>query len=122
MSEFIYISRKLKKRLDAFRENKGAGADRLTTDDYKEIVDILNGDNMPKKIQALEESEKIVALLSLGYVNGKYFSSEFVSDTLGIPQERVLEIIDKTEEFARQERKEEMEKYLTGIKTKSKRP
>lgn len=114
MSEFIYISRKLKKRLDAFKENKGVGADRLTTDDYKEIVDILNGDNMPKRIQALEESEKIVALLSLGYVNGKYFSSEFVSDTLGIPQERVLEIIDKTEEFARQERKKAMEKYLMG--------
>lgn len=122
MSEFLYIGRKLKKRLDAFRKNKGVGADRLTTDDYKEIIDILSGDNVPKKIQALEENEKIPALLSLGYVNGKYFSSEFISDTLGISQERVLEIVERAEDFARQERKEEMEKYLTGIKTKSKRP
>lgn len=110
-AKLYYINRKLKKRLEAFRFNNELESNTLTSDDYSEIINMLSEENIPKEIQTLEENEKIPALLGLGYINGKHFSCKMISDTLGIEEEKVLEIIKKTEITVKQE-KDTIEKYL----------
>lgn len=81
---------------------KGINATRLSKEaidiekqDYQKILDFLKMPTFQQMVDTLSAKEAIIVSLKLGYVDGKYFSTEAIANFLGIEKEGVLETMKR---------------------------
>lgn len=81
---------------------KGINATRLSKEaidiekqDYQKILDFLKMPTFQQMVDTLSAKEAIIVSLKLGYVDGKYFSTEAIVNFLGIEKEEVLETMKR---------------------------
>lgn len=67
----------------------------LEKEDYIKMLEMLRTPSFEQLMTSLSPKEAIVISLRLGYVDEKYFSTESISNFLGIEQEEVREITKK---------------------------
>ncbi len=61
-------------------------------DDYVKILEVLKTPDFEQIISTLPTKESVIVSLKLGYIDGKYFSTESISQFLGIEEKEVREI------------------------------
>lgn len=68
---------------------------KMNKDDYIKILELLRTPSFEQLMSILSPKEAIIISLKLGYVDGKYFSTEAISNFLGIEKEEIIEITKK---------------------------
>lgn len=63
----------------------------LVKEDYIRIMELLKTSNFGQILNILTPKEAIIVCLRLGYVDGKYFSSDSIAEFLGIELDEVIE-------------------------------
>ena len=81
---------------------------KISNDDYTDILQYLNNPMFRKMTKNLPENEFVILSLLFGYVNGKYFSVDSISEFLDIEEIDILNMAKK----ALIEYKEEVSKML----------
>lgn len=81
---------------------------KISNDDYTDILQYLNNPMFRKMTKNLPEKEFVIISLLFGYVNGKYFSVDSISEFLDIEEIDILNMAKK----ALIEYKEEVSKML----------
>lgn len=67
----------------------------LEKDDYLKILELMRTPSFSEMLKLLTPKEAVIICLKLGYVDGKYFSTESVAGFLGIEVDEVIEITKK---------------------------
>lgn len=67
----------------------------INRDDCTKILELLRTPTFSQMMNILSVKEAIIISLKLGYVDGKYFSTESIAEFLGIEQEEVRETTKK---------------------------
>ena len=80
----------------------------LKKEDYISILEILKTKTFGQMLNTLQVKEAIIISLRLGYVDGKYFSTESIANFLGITEIEVIETTKKVLLLY----KEEINKYI----------
>ncbi len=76
-------------------ESKQQNSSQMTKEDCIKILEMLRVPSFGQMLGTLTPKEAIIISLRLGYVDGKYFSPESISEFLGIELEEVSEISKK---------------------------
>lgn len=67
----------------------------LAKEDYIRIMELLKTSNFGQMLNVLTPKEAIIVCLRLGYIDGKYFSSDSIAEFLGIELSEVIESTKK---------------------------
>ena len=67
----------------------------ITKDDCMKMLELLRTPTFTEMMSVLTVKESIIISLKLGYVDGKYFSTESIAQFLGIEQTEVIETTQK---------------------------
>lgn len=67
----------------------------IIKDDYIRVLELLKTQNFSQMLNVLTPKEAIIICLKLGYVDGKYFNTESISEFLGIEPDEVRESTKK---------------------------
>lgn len=78
-------------------ENKEdiSATDEMTLEDYTRILELFRAPSFSQLMTVLSAKEAVIVSLKLGYIDGKYFSTESISNFLGIEQDEVRESTKK---------------------------
>lgn len=68
---------------------------KISNDDYAKLIETLKTPMFAQIISTLSIKEAVIISLKLGYVDGKYFSTEAISEFLGIEPEAIIAITKK---------------------------
>jgi len=68
----------------------------ITKDDYIKILELLKTPIFDEMMEKLSSKEFVIISLKLGYIDGKYFSTETIANFLGIEESEVIETTKKT--------------------------
>ena len=63
----------------------------LTKEDYVNIIDMIKSPSFGSLVASLGNEDAMIASLTLGLFEGKYFSTESVANFLGVSQDRVID-------------------------------
>lgn len=85
----------VQKNEDGVNEERGNTSNTILKEDYIRILEMMKTPNFSEMLQVLSPKEAIIICLKLGYVDGKYFTTESLSKFLGIEEEEIREIIKK---------------------------
>ena len=66
--------------------------EKMTKEDYITVLELLKTPTFGQMMNALSVKEAVIISLRLGYIDGKYFSAQTISEFLGIDREEVVEI------------------------------
>ena len=72
---------------------QGAKTDELPKEVYLSVLAALKTTTMKEMLETLPEDRAIITMLRLGYFNGKYFSTEAISNFLGVDEDYVREAV-----------------------------
>ena len=64
----------------------------LTKEDYVNIIDMIKSPSFGSLVASLGNEGAMIASLTLGLFEGKYFSTESVANFLGVSQDRVIDL------------------------------
>ena len=67
----------------------------ITREDGNKILELLRTPTFMQMMSALTVKEAVIISLRLGYVDGKYFSTESIANFLGIEEEEVKDAVKK---------------------------
>lgn len=67
----------------------------MTKEDYIKILELLRTPTMAQMMGVLSVKESVIISLKLGYIDGKYFSTESIAQFLGIEEAEVIETTKK---------------------------
>lgn len=67
----------------------------ITREDGNKILELLRTPTFMQMMSALTVKEAVIISLRLGYVDGKYFSTESIANFLGIDEEEVKDAVKK---------------------------
>lgn len=67
----------------------------LNKEDYEKILHLMKTPSFEEMLRTLTAKEAVTICLKLGYVDGKYFTTESIANFLGIEQSEVVEITKK---------------------------
>ena len=67
----------------------------MTKDDYLKILELLRTPSFNQMMSVLSLKESVIISLKLGYIDGKYFSTESIAQFLGIEPQEVLDATKK---------------------------
>ena len=67
----------------------------ITKEDYLKMLELLRTPTFTQMMSMLNAKEAVIISLRLGYVDGKYFSTESIARFLGIEEEEVIETTKK---------------------------
>ena len=67
----------------------------MSKEDYIRILELLRTPSFEQIMSTLSVKEAVIISLKLGYIDGKYFKTETISDFLGIDQIEINEIMKK---------------------------
>jgi len=67
----------------------------LSKDDYIKILELIKTPNFSDMLKHLTTKEAIIISLKLGYVDGKYFTTESIANFLGVSKDEVIETTKK---------------------------
>ena len=97
--EGVLISKteQTEKPISGVRDNK-ANND-ITKDDCVKMLNLLRTPTFTEMLNVLSVKEAIIISLKLGYVDEKYFSTEAISQFLGIEEEEVIDVTKKVLEL-----------------------
>ena len=66
--------------------------EKMTKEDYITVLELLKTPTFGQMMNALSVKEAVIISLRLGYIDGKYFSAQTISEFLGIDREEVVEV------------------------------
>ena len=91
----------------------------ITKEDYKRMLELLKTPTFNQMLGTLTVKESVIISLRLGYIDGKYFSTESIAEFLGIEIQEVIEATKKVLLLY----KENINQYIDmAIKTVSNEP
>ena len=67
----------------------------LNRDNYVKILEMMKKPSFDDMLKVLSPKEAVIACLRLGYVDGKYFTTESISGFLGVSEDEVLDTTKK---------------------------
>ena len=67
----------------------------ISKDDYLKLLELLRTSFFSQMINVLSVKESVIISLKLGYIDGKYFTTESIAKFLEIEQDEVRETIEK---------------------------
>ena len=67
----------------------------MTKDDCLKILELLRTPTFNQKMSVLSVKESVIISLKLGYIDGKYFSTESIAEFLGIEPQEVIDTTKK---------------------------
>ena len=67
----------------------------MSKEDYIKILELLRTPSFGQLISVLTPKEAIIISLKLGYIDGKYFSTESIANFLGIEEQEIRETTKK---------------------------
>ncbi len=67
----------------------------MTKEDYINVLELLRTPSFTQMMNSLSVKEAVIISLRLGYIDGKYFSTESISEFLGIEPIEVIETTKK---------------------------
>lgn len=67
----------------------------LNKEDYEKILHLMKTPSFEEMLRTLTAKEAVIICLKLGYVDGKYFTTESIANFLGIEKSEVVEITKK---------------------------
>lgn len=67
----------------------------MTKEDYIKMLELLRTPTFAQMMGALSVKESVIISLKLGYIDGKYFSTESIAQFLGIEETEVIETTKK---------------------------
>ena len=67
----------------------------LSKEDYEKILHLMKTPSFEEMLRTLTAKEAVIICLKLGYVDGKYFTTESIANFLGIEKSEVVEITKK---------------------------
>lgn len=67
----------------------------MTKEDYIKVLELLRTASFNQMINALTIKEAVILSLKLGYIDGKYFTTESIAEFLGIESSEVIETTKK---------------------------
>lgn len=67
----------------------------MTKDDCLKILGLLRTPSFNQMMSVLSVKESVIISLKLGYIDGKYFSTNSIAEFLGIEQQEVIDTIKK---------------------------
>lgn len=78
---------------DIVNEDDLLNKDNITKDEYIKILELLKTQMFCHLMEQLSSKAAIIISLRFGYINGKYFSTEAISEFLGIEENEVIDVI-----------------------------
>ncbi len=66
--------------------------EKMIKEDYITVLELLKTPTFGQMMNALSVKEAVIISLRLGYIDGKYFSAQTISEFLGIDREEVVEV------------------------------
>lgn len=67
----------------------------MTKEDYIKILELIKTPSFSDILNTLSTKEAVIICLKLGYIDGKYFSTESIANFLGIEESEIREITTK---------------------------
>lgn len=67
----------------------------MTKEDYIKILEMMRNPNFEEMLKVLNPKEATIVCLKLGYVDGKYFTTDSIAGFLGIEQDEVIKTTKK---------------------------
>lgn len=67
----------------------------ITSKDYIRVLEVMKTQDFSEMLKVLSPKEAIIICLRLGYVDGKYFTTESIAGFLGVEEDEVREITKK---------------------------
>jgi len=81
--------------LEVPQVNQLSGNDSVTKEECTKILELLRTPTFTQMMEVLSPKDAVIISLKLGYVDGKYFSTESIAEFLGLEEDEVREIIKK---------------------------
>ena len=70
--------------------------DIISKSDYQELCNVCRSVDFQKTLEVLSLEEAIIVYLKLGFINDKHFSNRVVANLLGMKEDKVFELTNKT--------------------------
>lgn len=77
------------------KEQTTSNNEEMSKEDYIRILELLRTPSFEQIMSTLSVKEAVIISLKLGYIDGKYFKTEAISDFLGIDPIEINEIMKK---------------------------
>lgn len=89
-NEFIPVNSIITETPEVIEKNKN-----ITKEECTKILDLLRTPTFNQIMNLLTVKESVIISLKLGYIDGKYFSTDSIAQFLGIEQQEVLDTTKK---------------------------
>ena len=67
----------------------------ITKEDYLKMLELLRSPKFSKMLNKYSAKEKMIISLKLGYIDGKCFSTDAISEFLDIPEQEIISLTHK---------------------------
>lgn len=86
----------MKRKLESNDFNSPVNNDIISKSDYQELCNVCRSVDFQKTLEVLSLEEAIIVYLKLGFINDKHFSNRVVANLLGMKEDKVFELTNKT--------------------------
>ena len=76
-------------------KSESSNIESMTKEECLKILELLRTPSFSQMMSVLSVKESVIISLKLGYIDGKYFSTNSIAEFLGIEQQEVIDTIKK---------------------------